>query len=116
MNPPKHVRPLTRREKTEVDRLIRKGGDGLISRSASIVERVWIPELRPVLSRAHELLVALMASDERKLHHKRATVARVVRGPRLPNSVARRIREIAARKSVVTAYGDPDGAYPELTR
>jgi len=37
VNPPKHVRPLTKREKTEVDRLIRKGGDARPLRRAQVV-------------------------------------------------------------------------------
>ncbi len=37
VNPPKHVRPLTKKEKTEVDRLIRKGGDARPLRRAQVV-------------------------------------------------------------------------------
>ena len=37
MNPPKHVRPLTKKEKAEVDRLIRKGGDARPLRRAQVV-------------------------------------------------------------------------------
>jgi len=37
MNPPKYVRRLTRRERTEIDRLIRKGGDARPLRRAQVV-------------------------------------------------------------------------------
>jgi transposase len=37
VNPPKHVRPLTKKEKAEVDRLIRKGGDARPLRRAQVV-------------------------------------------------------------------------------